>query len=360
MLIYVCNSAHGFGHGSRPAAVLTELAARQPRWRLVISTSLPESFLRLAYGALPYEHRPCRWDVGVVQADALGSDPAATLQALVTLEEGLPDQLDQEVRWLQAQGQPILVLGDVPPAAARLAEALGAPLVWLASFGWEAIYRPMGAPFQVWADAAEALYRRGDRLIACPLAMPINWGVPSHPVGLTLGRPRVDPWSWRHRLELPVDRDRCVMVSFGGLGFSLPAELFERWPDHVFLGPEPSLEAIPNGRRLPEGLRPLDLMPLCGRLITKPGYSSFCEAMGQGLAIHAVHRSGFAEAAVLEAALQRHGMHRLLSQGQLRAGDWELDQAPDSPQDEPLPQDGALEAAKLLELWIGDWFSRNP
>jgi hypothetical protein len=360
MLIYVCNSAHGFGHGSRTAAVLTELAARQPSWRLVISTALPASFLRLAYGALPIEHRRCQWDVGVVQADALGSDPAATLEALTTLEQALPAQLERELRWLQAQGEPILVLGDVPPAAASLASALKAPLVWLASFGWEAIYRPMGLPFQPWAKAAEVLYSRGDRLIACPLAMPIHWGVPSHPVGLTLGQPRVDPLLWRQRLGLPVDRDRCVLVSFGGLGFSLPKGLFERWPDHIFIGPEPSLAAIPNGRRLPEGLRPLDLMPLCGRLITKPGYSSFCEAMGQGLAIHAVHRSGFAEAAVLEAALQRHGRHRLLSQRQLQAGDWELDQPPNSPLNEPLPLDGALEAAKLLELWIGEWFGRHP
>lgn len=67
-------------------------------------------------------------------------------------------------------------------------------------------------------------------------------------------------------------------------------------------------------------------MPLAGRLITKPGYSSFCEAFSQGVGIHLVHRSGFAEAPVLEEDLRNHGWHRLLSQESFRRGDWELDQ----------------------------------
>ena len=53
MLINACVSAHGFGHGSRTAAVLAELAALRPDWRLVLSTGLPLSFLKLAFGAVP-------------------------------------------------------------------------------------------------------------------------------------------------------------------------------------------------------------------------------------------------------------------------------------------------------------------
>lgn len=90
MLIYTCVSAHGFGHGSRTAAVLTALHQRNPGWRLVLSTTLPEAFLRQALGPVPFDYRPCRWDVGVLQADALGVNPAATLQALVALESSLP------------------------------------------------------------------------------------------------------------------------------------------------------------------------------------------------------------------------------------------------------------------------------
>jgi len=351
VLIYACVSAHGFGHGSRTAAVLSALHVLRPEWRLVLSTTLSPTFLATALGPIPHEQRPVRWDVGVIQADALGADPAATLAALEALELALPATLDQEAHWLAAQRQPVLVLADVPPAAALLAQRIGAPLVWLASFGWEAIYRPMGRPFLAWAERCLALYRRGDLLLRCPLAMPIAWGIPERPIGLTAGTPRLGAEALEAlaaELQLPPERDRCVLISFGGLGAALDPALLDCWPTRVFIGVDPALTTRPNGRLLPAGLRPLELMSRCGRLITKPGYSSFCEALIAGVGIHLVHREGFAEAPVLEAALQEHGWHRLLSQQQLFAGDWQLDQPLLPPRSEALAIDGARQAAEVL------------
>ena len=370
MLIVACISAHGYGHGSRSAAVLSALAARQPAWRLIMSSALPRSFLQLALGPVPFDHRPCQWDVGVIQADALGSDPAATLTALEALESRLPAQIETEAAWIEAQrsspDEPVLVLGDVPPAAAQLARRLGSPLVWLASFGWEAIYGPMGPAFTRWAEAALAAYRQGQLLIHCPLAMPMAWGIPEVGVGLTASRPRLAAEALARlarELALPesraaagptgdpaaVDRDRCVLISFGGMGLDLAAAPLGRWPDHVFISPDAALACHPNGRMLPEGLRPLDLMPLCGRLITKPGYSSFCEALSQNVGIHLVQRDGFAEAAVLQNDLQNHGRHRLLSREAFVSGDWQLDQPLLPPRLGPLPAAGSEQAAKAIE-----------
>jgi len=356
MLIVACVSSHGYGHGSRVAAVLTALHDLEPSWRLVLSTALPPAFLELAFGPVPFERRPCRWDVGVIQADALGADPEATLAALDTLDQQLPLHLETEALWLQAQQEPVLVLGDVPPAAALLAERVGAPLVWLASFGWEAIYGPMGGLFTAWADRCHALYQRGDLLLRCPLAMPMDWGISECEIGLTAGRRRLSAEALEalvQELALPVERERCVMISFGGMGAAVDPALLDRWPDHVFIGADPELASRPNGRVLPKGLRPLELMPRCGRLITKPGYSSFCEAMTYGVGIHLVEREGFAEAPVLQAALQRHGWHRLLSREQFACGDWQLDQPLLAPAAAALPGDGALEAARLLAS-LGD------
>jgi hypothetical protein len=356
VLIYACVSAHGFGHGSRTSAVLSALHALRPHWRLVLSTTLPPAFLATALGPVPFEQRHCRWDVGVIQADALGSDPAATLTALEQLEAELPARIDEEVAWLAAQGQPVLVLGDVPPAAALVAERIGAPLVWLASFGWEAIYGPLGGLFSAWAEHCLALYRRGHLLLRCPLAMPMAWGIPERQIGLTAGRPRLDAEALEAltaRLYLPQQRDGCVLISFGGMGAALDPALLARWPEYVFIGSDPALEGAVNGRCLPAGLRPLELMPRCGRLITKPGYSSFCEALSAGVGIHLVHRDGFAEAPVLEAALQHHGWHRLLSQEQLFSGEWQLDQPLHPPGGAPLPLDGTEEAAAVLATFAG-------
>ena len=133
----------------------------------------------------------------------------------------------------------MLVLGDVAPAAAELASQLGAPLVWMANFGWDAIYRPMGEAFIAWADRALAAYRQGSAVIRCPFAMAMPWGLPEHPVGLTAGQPRGDRELRRRQLDLPSERDAVVLVGFGGLGFPLEAALFARWPEHRFLVADP-------------------------------------------------------------------------------------------------------------------------
>ncbi len=352
MLIHACVSSHGFGHGSRTASVLCELAALRPDWRLVLSTGLPPAFLELSFGRVPFELRPCRWDVGVIQADALGADADATLMALERLEEELPALVEREARWLEDQRQPVLVLGDVPPAAALLARRLRVPLVWLASFGWDAIHAPMGPAFHPWAERHRQLYGQGDLLLHCPLSLPMDWGIPEVRLGLTSSRPRLDGERLARELALPADRERLVLVSFGGLGMAIDPKLLARWPEHVFIGPEPLLATVPNGRCLPQGVRPLDLMPLAGRLITKPGYSSFCEAFSQGVGIHLVHRSGFAEAPVLEEDLRNHGWHRMLSQEAFRRGDWELDQPLLPPRRGPLAVDGAPTAARTLVSWL--------
>ena len=349
MLLYVCNSSHGFGHGSRTAAVLAELASRRPDWRLVVSSGLPDAFLDLAYGPVRHERRSCRWDVGMVQSQALGCDPIATLVALEELQRELPARIAAEAAWITAQSEPVLVLADVPPAAALLAEQLGAPLAWLASFGWDAIYGPLGGAFAPWARRCAELYGRGDLLIRCPLALPMPWGVEEKAVGITASRPRLDTAALARELRLPCQRDRVVLISFGGLGLPLDPALLQRWPEHVFIGPDPALASMGNGRVLPPGCRPLDLMPVAGRLITKPGYSSFCEAFSQGVGLHVVQRrDGFAEAPVLEEALQDHGFHQLLSQEELLAGEWHLDRPLLPPRRGALALQGEARAAELL------------
>ena len=45
MLVLACITSHGFGHGARVAALLQELAAREPACRFVLSTGLSAEFL---------------------------------------------------------------------------------------------------------------------------------------------------------------------------------------------------------------------------------------------------------------------------------------------------------------------------
>jgi len=165
MLIYVCLSSHGFGHAARQATVLCALHRIKPSWRLVVSSLVSADFLKLVCAAAPIEQRFVGWDVGMIQADALGVDQGRTLESLKALDTALPQRLDQEAAWLAEQNTPILVVGDIPPAAAVLAERLGAPLVWMGNFGWDDIYEPLGGRFTEYAAAARAQYRHGELLL---------------------------------------------------------------------------------------------------------------------------------------------------------------------------------------------------
>ena len=351
MLVVACISSHGFGHGARVAAVLQALAASQPQCRFVLSTALPAAFLRRTFVGLNYEHRLCQWDVGVVQADALGSDPAATLQALERLEQQLPQQIETEARWLEHWRQPhepVVIVADIPPAAARLAERLGWPLLWHGNFGWDSIYAGLGGALQQWAQRSLADYRRSQTLLRCPFALPMPWDVPVKPLGLGASEPRFQPECIAERLNWRSLKSRSALLCFGGLGLPLDPALLQCWPDWQFLVVNEALAQAANATWIAEDLRPVDVMPLCSVVITKPGYSTFAEALSQNCGLVVVERSGFAEAEVLQKGLQQHGFHRLLSRRAFEQGQWLLDQPLASPQGQPLPIDGAAVASEWV------------
>ena len=352
MLIYVCSSSHGFGHAARDAAVLQQLRRLRPDWELVLSSQAPKAFLRLLLGTATIGVRSCRWDVGTVQADALGVDVAATLTALKELQRQLPDQIEQEAAWIEAQGQPVIVLGDIPPAAADLAGRLRAPLVWMSNFGWDDIYVPYGDAFQNHAEAAHQAYRRGQLLLRCPFDLAMNWDLPEQRLGLVCGEPRPLEPALRDQL---MAAGTLVQVGFGGLGLSLNPQLFSEWPEQHFVMAPPAdrleleaLRALPNLTLLPDGVRPLDVFPFCRRHLGKPGFSTFCEALSFSVGLHVVERRDFAEAEALMRGLARLGSSRLLSRDQLLCGDWQLDLPLVPPTHASSPAHGADQAARAL------------
>ena len=360
MLIYVCSSSHGFGHAARDAAVLQQLRRLRPDWRLVMSSLVSPGFLSLLLGDEHIEQRPCRWDVGMVQADALGSDPSATLIALAELDARLPEQVQAEASWIRAQGRPVLILGDIPPAAAELAAAVDAPLVWMSNFGWDEIYRPFGGAFELVAERALESYRCGQLLLRCPFDLAMDWGLPEQRLDLVCSRPRPLPSVVQQTLEA-LDQP-IIQVGFGGMGLDLDLQLFAHWPDHHFLIACPPdaktsarLAGIANLTLLPDGVRPLDAFPFCERHIGKPGFSTFCEALSLELGLHVVERQDFAEVRALMQGLIRYGRHRQLTRQQLIGGDWQLDQPLLPAEAESLAAGGALQAAEQL-IRISDPF----
>jgi hypothetical protein len=159
------------------------------------------------------------------------------------------------------------------------------------------------------------------------------------------------------RLHLEQIQKPLVLVGFGGLGVAINPALFRLWPNHHFLMPEPvapqlraSFQSEINVTLLPERVRPFDVMPYCDRHLGKPGYSTFCEALSQGLGMHVVERDGFAEASVLMDGLRRYGNHRILSRDSFAQGEWGLEQPLVQATHPMASKHGAEEAAKALAM----------
>ena len=357
MLIYLCLSSHGFGHAARQSAVLSELYRIHSDWRYVVSSVVDLRFLEIAFRDVPIEHRRVRWDVGMVQNNALEVDRKSTLNALNQLYIELPGQIAKEASWIRHQDPEFLILADIPPSAVELAKCLDSSVIWMGNFGWDEIYAPLGDSFKRHSDIARKQYSKGNLLLKFPFYMEMDWGVKSMQVGLVTARPKELPDNILSRIK--DFNGQIISVGFGGFGFELGFDLFEKWPNHLFFVMKSSNTNRWTSGLLPENIcvlpnevRLIDLLPYCDRQIGKPGFSSFCESMSQGVGLHVVQRNDFAEADVLLNGLRNYGLHRIIDINSLLRGDWQLERPLNLPLKKSLPVNGAYYAAKSIEDYI--------
>ncbi len=350
MLYYLCLSSHGYGHASRQASILSEVYKLRPDWRFIVSSFVDIDFLNLAFWGLPIEHRRIKWDVGMIQSDALQVNNSSTLNSIHNLEKGMSKQISLEAKWINSQNSEVIIISDIPPSAARLAEELGAKLIWIGNFGWDDIYSPIGGEFENYAKSLSKQYSKGDLLLRCPFSMQMDWQIPEKEVGLTYSKPRKLPPQFHQRLDQSLEP--LVMIGFGGLGFRFEYDLLDKWPNYNFIMAKPSnstyISSCPNLIYLPEAVRVIDVLPFCFRLIGKPGYSTFCEAISQEVGLHIVKRDDFAESEFLIRGLKQYAHYKILEKDDLLSGNWQLDENLIEPLDDVIDKDGALAAAKEI------------
>jgi hypothetical protein len=122
-------------------------------------------------------------------------------------------------------------------------------------------------------------------------------------------------------------------MTFGGLGLaSIPYENLQQFPNWQFITfdqkpPDlPNLIALKAFRQANEGqpLRPVDVMPLCGQVLAKPGFSTFSEACRVGTPIASITREDFAEAPVLLQGIQHYLPHRIVQVEDFFEGNWQF------------------------------------
>ncbi len=339
-VLYVAITNHGFGHATRTASVVAEIQRRDPEILPILVTGAPRWLLE-SYIPGDFIHRPRSLDIGVVQSDGLTMDKVATLTKLRHIQAEQRSLIAAEVDCIQ-QNRVGLILADIPPLAASIAQAAGIPC-WMASnFGWDLIYRTWGGEFIEIADWVSHCFAQCDHLFRLPFHEPMRAFPTVVDVGLTGGSPRYSEELQANLVQF--DPARTVLLTFGGLGLNqIPYENLRNFPDWQFITFDRQAPALPNLLKITDlKYRPVDFMPLCGRVICKPGYGTFAEACRLGVPVVSLTREDFAEAAALLEGLQDYSYHQILSPSEFFQDAWKfLDQPLQPPrQAQPLAMDG--------------------
>lgn len=353
--IYIAVTSHGFGHATRVATVVAELQQLRPDIELIFVTVAPEWLLK-SYVQGNFIYRQRVFDVGVIQSDSLTMDKQATLSKMQSIIARQDEIIAEEADYIR-QHNVKLVLADIPALAAPISKAAGVPCWMMSNFGWDYIYRDWGESFSEVVAWIENYYQQSDRLFRLPLAEPMSAFPHITDVGLTGSQPRYSKVELRSRFELTIPTERTILLTFGGLGLqTIPYNNLEHFSDWQFITFDRNAPDSPNLLKITShDFRPLDFMPICGRIISKPGYSTFSEALCLDLPIVSLTRQDFAEAKILLDNIQDYSQHQIISPDKFFDGDWNfLHQNMLSPRKtERLAKNGA----SIIAQEISNYFS---
>ena len=350
--IYIAVTSHGFGHAVRAATVAEKLQLLRPELELIFVTVAPEWLLKSYVEHFIYRQQV--FDVGVIQSDSLTMDKQATLskmQEIITRQDSI---IAQEVKYIQDNSVG-LVLADIPALAAPIACAAGVPCWMMSNFGWDFIYREWEG-FSEIINWIENYYQQSDRLFRLPFAEPMDSFPCVTDTGLTGSTPRFDRNTLRSKFKITAPKSKTILLTFGGLGLqAIPYQNLQYFPDWQFITFDRAAPDLPNLLKINDNnLRPLDFMPVCGRVFSKPGYSTFSEALCCDVPIVSLTRQDFAEAEILLNGIQDHSQHQIIDNDEFFTGDWNfVTQDLLSPRKSTsLPQDGATAIATEISNYF--------
>ncbi|MEM1367580.1 MAG: glycosyl transferase [Cyanobacteria bacterium P01_H01_bin.15] len=330
-VLYCTSTGHGFGHAVRIASIAAGAKKLNPEIQLIMATVSPRWLLE-SYLQAEFIYRPCAFDVGVVQSDSFTMDKTATLAQMQAYRADAAAIVEHEANFLKTN-KVDLVLGDIPALAVAIAHKANLPCWLVGNFGWDFIYRSWGDEFTPLADWISEQYSQCDCLFKVAIAEPMSAFPEVESVGLTGGTPRYTEADMRSRFGFKAPKSKTMMLTFGGLGLSqIPYERLQQFPDYQFITFDRKAPKLDNLRIVQNRqFRPVDFMPLCDRVISKPGYSTFAEAMRLGTPLISLTRDDFAESPYLLNGLQDHSPHHIIEPDEFLEGDWSFIQAPLNP-----------------------------
>ena len=351
--LYIAVTSHGFGHAVRVASVAAQIQKLCPDLVLVFATTAPQWLLE-SYLTGDFIYRPQVFDVGVIQTDSIKMDKRATLKKMEDIKAQQEAIIAEEVEFIE-QNNVGLILADIPPLATKIARQAQIPCWMMSNFGWDFIYGSWGQEFAEIVQWITQCYRQCDRLFRLPLHEPMTAFPVIEDMGLTGGTPKYSIEELKDQFAIAAPQEKTILLTFGGLGLqAIPYENLQCFDDWQFITFDGIAPDLPNLLKVPgKTYRPVDFMPLCGSVVSKPGYSTFAEALRLEVPIISLTREDFAESPILLEGIQDYSYHRIVSSQDFFESDWDfLRQDLIAPRtNTTLPKDGSQTIAlKIVDF----------
>ncbi|MFN9614604.1 MAG: glycosyl transferase [Dolichospermum sp.] len=349
-IIYIAITNHGFGHATRTASIANTIQKLCPEALLILVTTAPRWLLE-SYIEGDFILRQRAFDLGVIQIDSLIMDKPATLEKLREIRKNHKSLIASEVNFIR-QNRVNLILADIPFLAAGFAEAANIPCWMIGNFGWDLIYRDWGGEFTEIADWISNWYAKSNRLFRLPFHESMSAFPHITDVGLTGGFPRFYIDELRSNWGINTPPEKTILLTFGGYGVQqIPYTNISKFPDWQFITFDFLAPDLPNLIKvINRQYRPVDFMPICGRIVSKPGYGTFSEATLLDVPVVTIPRDDFAEAAFMLAGITNYNHHQIITGSEFFQGDWDfLYQLPQPPkQTQVINKDGNETIAKAV------------
>lgn len=314
--ICIYTSDYGYGHAARDIALIRRLRqesdahvhVRAGRAAAFMAQSLPD--------VLVFEGEN---DVGVVMQSA-SVDPQATEEMLHAWTSSWEVYVRAEEQFCREQ-QVDLIVSDIAPQPFLVAERLGVPGVAISNFSWHLIYTHLFGKTEATEEIREA-YRSAEGALVLPLHEKMEVFRERWETGL-LSREAT-----RSREEMR----RCFGLSeddvlvYLGAGWSMDVSLAACIERLRKIG----VKCLVSSNRTSEHAicipaietETQDYIAMCDLVVTKPGYSTVSEAIQAGVPMLLYRREGFAEDDAIIDPVEKNGIGRAISYGDLCEGVW--------------------------------------
>ena len=205
-------SSHGYGHAARQQAVIKELSQRG--LSIYVRTATPEKFFKSATDI----HQQ-RYDIGMIQHDALHYDIPASLQWMAEFLSAQEALIQQEITFIQ-QNDIRLIVSDMPPIACEIASRVGIPSVVLTHFTWDWVYEHYTGDYPQYQHVVEQIREQYNKAtLALQMQLPIPHAFDMfpnvEPIPLIYNATSQSRAEVRAKFDIP-DNVPMILLSMGG------------------------------------------------------------------------------------------------------------------------------------------------